>query len=245
MTAHRPCPPALGPLEEYAARFDDLFGSLAQRRGFHEYLTGLLAPRDRSKTITCRAGAEPVVGAGGPAVQRSSSSCPKRPGTPTGSTVGGLSCCGCRRRPRRTAAGLIVIDDSGDRKDGTATAHVGRQRSDPGFRTKPQISAALAVRGKEAGFTCRAVVADCAYSTSDDWYLALRDAGLPYVVALRPHRGTWARADEPHTPIDAARALVGTDPDHPGDRQQVPAPRDRSARAGTAPTRPPRPPRPR
>src|ERR1051325_4679931 len=59
----RPCPP--GP-----ARFDDLFLSLAQRRGFREYLTGLLAPRERNKTITCLAGAEPVAGAGMPGVQR-------------------------------------------------------------------------------------------------------------------------------------------------------------------------------
>ncbi|MFE4757589.1 hypothetical protein ACFRIB_46680 [Streptomyces mirabilis] len=70
MTARRPCPPAPGPLEEYAARFDDLFFSLAQRRGFREYLTGLLAPRERNKTITCLAGAEPVAGAGMPGVQR-------------------------------------------------------------------------------------------------------------------------------------------------------------------------------
>src|SRR2546425_9942359 len=70
MTQRRPCPAAPGPLEGYAARFDDLFGSLAQRRGFREYLTGLLAPRDRNKTLTALAGAEPVVGASHPAVQR-------------------------------------------------------------------------------------------------------------------------------------------------------------------------------
>ncbi|MEV0280138.1 transposase [Streptomyces sp. NPDC050610] len=99
----------------------------------------------------------------------------------------------------------------------TPAHHFARGRADPGFRTRPQISAALAGQGKQAGFACRAVVADCAYSVSDDWYLALREAGLPYVVALKPHRGTWAHADEPHTPIDAARALTGTDPDHPGD----------------------------
>lgn len=69
MTVRRPCPPAPGPLE-YAARFDDLFVSLAQRRGFREYLTGLSAPRERNKTITCLAGAEPVAGAGIPRVQR-------------------------------------------------------------------------------------------------------------------------------------------------------------------------------
>nr|WP_258308913.1 transposase [Streptomyces sp. NWU339] len=69
-TARRPCPPAPGPLEDYAAQFDDLFSSLAQRRGFREYLTGLLLPRDRNKTLTALAGAEPVAGAQHPAVQR-------------------------------------------------------------------------------------------------------------------------------------------------------------------------------
>jgi len=63
MTRRLPCPVAPGPLEGYAARFDDLFGSLAQRRGFREYLAGLLAPRDRNKTLTALAGAEPVAGA--------------------------------------------------------------------------------------------------------------------------------------------------------------------------------------
>ncbi|MDH6440288.1 hypothetical protein M2158_008829 [Streptomyces sp. SAI-144] len=61
------------------------------------------------------------------------------------------------------------------------------------------------------------MVADCAYSTSDDWYLALREAGLPYVVALKPHRGTWARADQPHTLIEAARALAWRDARPPGE----------------------------
>ena len=70
MTRRLPCPAAPGPLEEYAARFDDLFGSLAQRRGFREYLAGLLAPRERNKTLTALAGAEPVTGAQHPAVQR-------------------------------------------------------------------------------------------------------------------------------------------------------------------------------
>src|SRR5512140_571461 len=70
MTARRSCPAAPGPLEGYAARFDDLFARVAQRRGFREYLAGLLAPRDRNKTLTALAGAEPVSGAQHPAVQR-------------------------------------------------------------------------------------------------------------------------------------------------------------------------------
>ena len=65
MTKPVPCPPAPGPLEDYAAGFDDLFTRVAQRRGFREYLAGLLAPRHRNKTLTALAGAEPVTGARG------------------------------------------------------------------------------------------------------------------------------------------------------------------------------------
>src|SRR6266508_908870 len=58
MTTRRLCPPAPGPLEGYAERFDVLFSSLAQRRGFRDYLQGLLLPRDRNKTLTGLACAE-------------------------------------------------------------------------------------------------------------------------------------------------------------------------------------------
>src|SRR5258705_7998080 len=70
MTGRRACPAAPGPLEGYAARFDDLFTHVAQRRGFREYLAGLLAPPERNKTLTALAGAEPVTGSKLPAVQR-------------------------------------------------------------------------------------------------------------------------------------------------------------------------------
>ena len=70
MTTRRPCPPAPGPLEDYAKGFDSLFSSLAQRRGLREYLQGLLLPRDRNKTLTGLAGAEPITGAQHREVQR-------------------------------------------------------------------------------------------------------------------------------------------------------------------------------
>jgi hypothetical protein len=44
--------------------------SLAQRRGFRDYLQGLLLPRDRNKTLTGLAGAEPIAGAQHREVQR-------------------------------------------------------------------------------------------------------------------------------------------------------------------------------
>lgn len=127
MTARRPCPPAPGPLEEYAARFDDLFVSLAQRRGFHEDLTGLLVPRDRNKAITCLAGAEPVTGAGSPAVQRRQFFVSES--TWDADKVNDRRLELLREQPETAPhdGGVIVIDDSGDREDGTVTAHVGRQ----------------------------------------------------------------------------------------------------------------------
>jgi hypothetical protein len=159
--------------------------------------------------------------------------------------------------------GVLVIDDSGDRKDGTKTAHVGRQylgrygktdngivtvttvwaderiyypvhalpytparhfakgKSDPEFRTKLAIGAELAVRARAAGFMFRAVVADSAYGDQDGFRGELAGAGLPFVMALRPRRGTWARAADAHTPVDAARALAWGGPDDPGDWQPV------------------------
>ena len=105
MSARRPCPAAPGPLEGYAARFDDLFTRVAQRRGFREYLAGLLAPRDRNKTLTALAGAEPVTGAQHPAVQRLQFFLSDPGGMLSGLTRAGWSCCGRIRRPRRTAAG--------------------------------------------------------------------------------------------------------------------------------------------
>src|SRR3989440_12695052 len=70
MSKPKPCPAAPGPLEGYAARFDDLFTHVAQRRGFREYLAGLLAPRERNKTLTALAGAEPGAGGQHPGGQR-------------------------------------------------------------------------------------------------------------------------------------------------------------------------------
>nr|WP_151477625.1 transposase [Streptomyces albicerus] len=186
-------------MAEYTARFDDLFADLAQRRGFRDYLTGLLTPRDRNKTITCLAGAEPVVGAGGTVVQRLQFFLSESSWDADRVNDRRLQMLCTQETTAPHDGGVIVIDDSGDRKDGTITAHVGRQWLG------------------RLGNTDSRIVTVTTVWTDGHVYFALREADLPYVVALKPHRGTWARADQPHTPIDAARALTGTDPDHPGD----------------------------
>src|SRR5246127_5431978 len=127
MTGRRPCPEAPGPLEGYAARFDDVFGSLARRRGFREYLAGLLAPRGGNKTRPARAGAEPVTGAQHPAVQRLQFFLSESRWDPEKVNARRLELLRADPATAPHEAGVLVIDDSGDRKDGTRTAHVGHQ----------------------------------------------------------------------------------------------------------------------
>src|SRR3989442_11484047 len=127
MTERRPCLAAPGPLEGYGVGFDDLFGRLAQRRGFREYLAGLLAPRDRNKTLTALAGAEPVTGAQHPAVQRLQFFLSESRWDAGQVNARRLELLRADPATAPHGGGVLVIDDSGDRKDGAKTAHVGRQ----------------------------------------------------------------------------------------------------------------------
>jgi hypothetical protein len=263
MTRRLPCPAAPGPLEGYAARFDDLFGSLAQRRGFREYLGGLLAPRDRNKTLTALAGAEPVTGAQRPAVQRLQFFLSESRWDPGQVNARRLELLLADPATAPHGGGVLVIDDSGDRKDGAKTAHVGHQwlgrygktgngvvtvttlwaderlyypvhampytpakhfakgKNDPAFRTKLAIGADLAIRARDAEFAFRAVAADSAYGDQDGFRGELSKAGLPFVMALKPRRGTWAYGADAHTPVDAARDLAWGGPEDPGDWRPV------------------------
>jgi hypothetical protein len=159
--------------------------------------------------------------------------------------------------------GVLVIDDTGDRKDGSATAHVARQylgsvgktdngivavtslwadarcywplhavpytpasrlakgKSDPGFRTKPQLAVELVEAARQAKIPFRAVVADCFYGDNTGFVEALGHAGVAFVLALKPRKGTWAPADEPHTPVEAARELGWGGPGRPGPWRRV------------------------
>jgi hypothetical protein len=154
---------------------------------------------------------------------------------------------------------VLIIDETGDRKEGTKTAHVARQylgslgkvanglvavtslwadervyyplhvepyepaerlpkgKQDPAFRTKPQIGMALVDAALALGLPFRAVVADCVYGESQAFEGALWTAGLPYVVGLRPSKGSWAPIEEAHTPREAAQRLSWNGTDDPQD----------------------------
>jgi SRSO17 transposase len=127
MTRRVPCRPAPGPLEGFAVQFDDLFETLAQRRGFREYLQGLLLPRDRNKTLTALAGAEPVAGAQHRAVQALQFFLSESTWEADAVNARRLEVVMSEPATTPHEAGALVIDDSGDRKAGARTAHVARQ----------------------------------------------------------------------------------------------------------------------
>jgi hypothetical protein len=263
MSTRRPCPPAPGPLEVYAQQFDMLLSSLAQRRGFRDYLQGLLLPRDRNKTLTGLAGAEPVRGAQHREVQRlqwflSESAWDHEQ---VNQRRVELLCQEPATAPHD--AGALVVDDTGDRKDGTRTAHVACQylgsvgkidngivavtslwadercywpihavpytpasrlpggERDPGFKTKPQLAVELIGAARQAGIGFRAMVADCFYGDNASFTDALLAAKVPFVLALKPRKGTWAPADAAHTPVEAAGELGWRGPSRPGQWRPV------------------------
>jgi SRSO17 transposase len=122
-----PVDPAPGPLEDFAARFDDLFANRAQRESFRRYLEGLLLPDERNKTLTALANTEPYVGA-----QRKEAQSLQWFLTESGWNPEEVN----RRRVELVledpvsapnTSGALIIDETGDRKDGRGTAHVGKQ----------------------------------------------------------------------------------------------------------------------
>jgi hypothetical protein len=243
-------------LEAYAQRFDLLFSSLAQRRGFRDYLQGLLLPRDRNKTLTGLAGAEPITGAQHREVQRlqwflSESAWDHQQ---INQRRVGLLCEDPATAPHD--AGVLVLD-------GTATAHVARQylgsvgkvdngvvavtslwadgrcywpvhavpytpasrlpggERDPAFKTKPQLAVELVGAARQAGIGFRAVVADCFYGDNPGFTETLGAAGVPFVLALKPRKGTWAPAEQAHTPTEAAGELGWQGSSKPGRWRRV------------------------
>lgn len=127
MTKRMPVEPAPGPLEDYAARFDDLFASRAQRGGFRRYLEGLLLPDERNKTLTALANTEPVIGAQRKEAQSLQWFLAESSWEPEVVNRRRVELMLEDPKTAPVGSGALVIDETGDRKDGKATAHVGKQ----------------------------------------------------------------------------------------------------------------------
>jgi SRSO17 transposase len=127
MTKRLPSPPAPGLLEDYAQSFDELFATLAQRRGFREYLQGLLLPKDRNKTLTALAGTEPIVGAQAASAQRLQFFLSESAWDAESVNARRLQLLWEDSATKPHKDGVLVIDETGDRKDGKTTAYVAHQ----------------------------------------------------------------------------------------------------------------------
>src|SRR5205823_4303910 len=99
-------------------------------------------------------------------------------------------------------------------------ARLPQGKKDPAFRTKPQIGMALVEAALALGLPFRAVVADCTYGESAAFEGVLREAGLPYVLALKPSKDRGAAGGEHlvsgHEPAPTGLPAGGRRGDRPG-----------------------------
>ena len=127
MSARTPASPAPGPLEDYVQQFDELFAKRSQREACRRYLEGLLLPMERNKTLTGLANTEPVVGAQHAAAQKLQWFLSESTWDPAKMNTRRLQLLRQTPHTTPTRQGVLAIDETGDRKWGTKTAHVGRQ----------------------------------------------------------------------------------------------------------------------
>jgi hypothetical protein len=127
MTQRKPATPAPGPLEAYSQHFDALFARHNQREGFRRYLEGLLLPAERHKTLTALANTEPIVGAQSPTAQALQWFVSESDWDPEEVNRRRLEVLCTDPLTAPDGQGVLVIDEHGDRKWGTKTAHIGKQ----------------------------------------------------------------------------------------------------------------------
>jgi SRSO17 transposase len=127
MSKRRPATPLPGLLEAFAAQFDALFSKLNQRDAFRQYLANLLLPTERNKTLTALANTEPFLGAHHPRAQQLQWFLSESTWDAKRVNQQRLAILRADPSTAPTAGGVLIIDETGDRKAGTKTAHVGRQ----------------------------------------------------------------------------------------------------------------------
>ena len=127
MSKRRAATPAPGLLETFCAQFDPLFSKRNQRDAFRQYLANLLLPTERNKTLTGLANTEPVLGAQHARAQHLQWFLSESTWDAKYLNQQRLTILRNDLSTTPTATGVLVIDETGDRKVGTKTAHVGRQ----------------------------------------------------------------------------------------------------------------------
>jgi DDE superfamily endonuclease len=249
VTPRKAARPTVDAIDQFCAQFDDLFNRRAAREALRQYLIGLLLPREHNKTLTVLAALVP-----GADRQRLHHFLHDAPWDATALSARRLALWRAHPTLSPHADGVLIVDETGDRKRGhrivlaaqqyigkfgrtasgvvsvtshwaDGTRHVplgvrpyrpaGRLpdgKADPRFRTKPELAWELIQEARAAGIPFRVVVADCIYGENPTLQSELWAAGLRYVLAVRPHRGTWQYVPDPthppaFTPAQAAQRL--------------------------------------
>jgi SRSO17 transposase len=127
MTHRREVTPAPGLLEAFAQEFDPLFTKWNQREGFRRYLEGLLLPAERNKTLTGLANTAPGTGAQEARAQNLQWFLSESNWEEAVVNERRWTLLRAASNTAPNAEGVLVIDETGDLKAGTHTAHVGRQ----------------------------------------------------------------------------------------------------------------------
>src|SRR3712207_5277522 len=116
MRRRLPVAPAPGPLEAYIQHFDPLFARRNQRDIMRRYLEGLLLPAERNKTLTALANTEPIVGAHHPRAQGLQWFLSEATWQSDVVNTQRLQLLRADPHTAPDAHGVLVIDESGDRK---------------------------------------------------------------------------------------------------------------------------------
>ena len=90
-------------------------------------------------------------------------------------------------------------------------------KTDPGFRTKPQIALELVEAAIEREIPFRAVVADILYGEHRKLKEGLENRGIPYVLAIKPSYAWYRPIGEPATVEEIAQRALYHGPDDPGE----------------------------
>jgi hypothetical protein len=249
VTPRKPTQPTVEAVDQFCAQFDDLFNRCAAREAFRQYLIGLLLPRERNKTLTVLAALVP-----GAERQRLHHFLHDAPWDSAALNWRRLALWRAHPTLRPHADGVLIIDETGDRKrghgivlaaqqyigkfgrtatgvvavtsqwaDGTRHVPLGVRpyrpaprlpsgKADPAFHTKPELAWELIQEARAVGIPFRVVVADCVYGENAKLEEQLWAARLRYVLAVRPHRGSWQYVADPKhppafTPAEAAQRV--------------------------------------
>jgi SRSO17 transposase len=220
MTIARSATPTVAFVDEYCARYQDLFPDVRSYEHFVQLHLGLLADLPR-KTLPSIAKA---VEGDAQALHHFLAYAPWS-----------VSAVRQRRLELLTKALhgralVLCLDETGDRKKGHTTDYVASQyignlgktengmvsvnaygvldnltfpllfqvfkphtrlQPDDAYLTKPQIALHLVEALQEQGFPCSVVLADCLYGESSEFIAGLERLHLRYVLAIRSNHGVW------------------------------------------------------